>query len=299
METIRMDFNSMADVLEYIGDTPRNLKTGDIFTSHDYSEDHDPGWYGHATWDETIAFARHGWHTGTQQLTEQLAQVEQRVAMEPGSYRYDVHGLFFDVGTVLTGEPECWLEQEETPKRRIFRLRLNPSSGSYTEAHKIVNRGAAMVALADLLQSDPNNIVELEICRINQTKDFGKKGEKYRHEYILHMGTSPIDLDTLAFAIAHPAYNRRLMLAVMERLSGHVYDGTYGTSIADDRQSITTDDDGARTLYLPRATCGKYWDQKARKVKYDPYWDVMKPFETAEGTAKWVTEVARQLMGAE
>lgn len=226
-----------------------------------------------ADWAEAAKLARTGWHEGVKDMSDKLERIENHVKYEPANYYWDVTGLSFDIGTVMTGEPECWLEQDMEPRKKMFRIHVNPSSNGDTTVEQLMNRGAAVVALVNLLQSDPNNIVELDIYRVNSTGT-----------YVVRMGLGPIDLDALAFCMAHPSYNRRLMFAITEKQAKFRYSGNYGSSVdgmEHQTEAISTDEDGTTIIYIPRGIDDGN----------------MTTFNTIEGSAQWVNRMAKELLG--
>ena len=157
-------------------------------------------WTGDACWADMIDMAQTGWTAGTTDIINQIDQIEHVQDEELSGYRFDVTGQFFDVGLVVSGEPECWFEQEMEPTRKVVSICSNISSSGGIEAGTLARRGAAIIALVDQLQT-AGYIVEL-------TAVAGlSNGEKTMFVW-WEFGCTPLDIDAAALVLAHPGWFR-------------------------------------------------------------------------------------------
>ncbi|MDP2160433.1 MAG: hypothetical protein Q8K02_08130 [Flavobacterium sp.] len=160
------------------------------------------------TWEEAVNFFVNGWPT-SKKIKIQAENLEKSFEI-PHGYKYNTTGEILDVGTFLTGKPECWLEPEMVDNRKLYKIVINSSYSCNVHQQNIINRGIAIVSLIDLLQ-DEGHIVELEI--VETVKNIMDKNE-FSIRFIL--GTSPLDIDKLSFMIANPAFLRRIIFAICE-----------------------------------------------------------------------------------
>jgi hypothetical protein len=151
--------------------------------------------------------------TGDPLLAEKLAHkvdaVESLLDSEGVEIIRDVVGDFFDIGTVLSGEPECWWREEMAPQRDTIRIESNFVLSANISEDMLMNRGGAIVALCDSL-ADAGYGVDLRMVA----------GIEYRRQYFMvDVGVSckPLDIDSVAFCLAHPATLRRLIFGLMEK----------------------------------------------------------------------------------
>jgi hypothetical protein len=257
---VRQEFEGLFDMLDHIGN-PDELKRG-------HSQGTGQGdWYGTPTFGGAIDLAREGWEAGTAQITARMREIE-RAEVEMGiKYDWDVVGESFDVGKMLSGEPECWLQPEPDVARKLIRIYVNVCCSAGISPAEINNRGAAVVALVDVLQKDPSNIVELHVGSVSS--DFRPYN---RQEQVVMFGASPLPLNAISIALAHTAFFRRLIFAVIDRNNGGDYSG--GGRV----EELSAKEQEEYSLYLP----GSFYDQKRK-------------FDTPESSARWVEEQVARL----
>ena len=125
-----------------------------------------------------------------------------------------VSGLFFDVGLVLSGEPEAWLEtvetEEETKGSKVVTLALNCTVSGAIRAATIQARGAAMLALAVLLERSGRSV------RIIVGDATTSDGHSLYAETLIKDAGEPFDLDKLAFWLVCPDVLRRCFFRICE-----------------------------------------------------------------------------------
>lgn len=213
---------SAADLLDWIN------------SRHDFNDDcssqdrlHPPEqkWDLGAGWGGAVSMVRSGWHDGTADLAARLDLVKHAMREEAHGYKFDVTGRFFDVGLVMSGEPECWLEQDYQPVRKVCRIQANGAYSWDTAADTIRNRGAAIVALADHLQQS-GWIVEISLYYVGL--GHGDADENSNTVVRVDVATNPIDIDELALLLAHPAGFRRLGFAAEEAANANLNLSGYG-----------------------------------------------------------------------
>lgn len=211
-----------------------------------------------------------GWHVGTEEIAAKLKDLRHRVEEEPAGYFNAVVGQFFDIGLVLSGEPECWFEQAFEEKRKVVKVAVQTLASCAIPADLIKNRGAAVVALVEKLQAE-GFIVELEVIIYAGSSDRYSLGNCPFITVKLNLGCSPIDIDTAAFCLAHPAFTRRLGFAIFEAvIKGDC--GTYGSG----RAGVSDYKDDTADVLLGRFI----------NISYPE----ISQFTTLEGSARWVRE---------
>jgi len=184
--------------------------------------------------DNAIKMAREGWDEGEQftkrysaGLFESLSTVVEREYPV-----YDVEGTEIDIARFMDGEPECWQRMEtrvtEGTGRKLIRIVLNMATSGGVSGATMLAKGAAIAALAELLEFAGHGV---QIDLVDGTSAGG----------MLHIETwirikdfdQPIDLPRVAFALAHPATQRRLWFAMAENFPADIYqavvaDQSYG-----------------------------------------------------------------------
>lgn len=189
---------------------------------------HGAEWSGTNSLPEAFDLARKGWHDNLVEVEQVAGQVEQTITTDlfqtTFEARYDVAGAEVDLGRFLSGEPECMVESlpiRISRQGRAVRVVVPGVYASSTKKEAILNRGAAVVALADLLARAQH---PLEVW-VSYTVAAGSgKGNKDDVEpdvgiYVkVQAANEALDVPRLMFAIAHPASPRRIGFAAFERL---------------------------------------------------------------------------------
>lgn len=194
-----LTFTSVEEILDYI-----NSKN---FTKPTSRKTYTNG-FCNFSWKEAISFMKNGWSTSKKIRIE--AENLEKSLEAPHGYKYETTGEILDVGTFLTGKPECWLEPDMVDNRKVYKIVVNSGYHANVNKNIIENRGIAIVSLIDLLQED-GHIVELEIVKVTNNI-LNKKELKIKFE----IGTSPLDIDKLSFMVANPAFLRRIIFAIEE-----------------------------------------------------------------------------------
>jgi hypothetical protein len=197
------------------------------------SRETEEGFFTSATFDDVLKFARRGWPEGAAHAKRLLSQFTLPPLIETHSATFhDVTGAYVDVGQYVQGTPECMVNftPDTRPIRFVKIIVSAVYSGSFT-TDKAINRGVTIAAVIDALESRGIRC-DVELVTALSGHDNGKL---FIH-LPLKVSENPLNLDTLTFAIAHPAYLRRLIFAIMEIQSPAVRSnfsvgGTYGNVI--------------------------------------------------------------------
>lgn len=205
------------------------------------------------SWREAIRLGREGWQEGVHDLALRVEQVEKHLDINSGTYHWDVSGQLFDVGTMLTGQPEHWLEPDLAEIQAPVKILVNMGINCAQSRDAIRNRGAAIVAAVDTLQKAGHH-VDLElVCPsfFNGCNDLpGGSSKKVREVggMSITIQTDPLDLDMMAFAFGHESFVRRLFFGWQEIHFGAIRVYRYGfpTDLEDSASR-----DGTPTIYFP------------------------------------------------
>lgn len=181
----------------------------------DSSQGRGDSWAG-ASYSVARSLASNGWPEGRRLVEEQSARIVARLAksVHRPEVSYDVVGDCFDMGRVVTGEPENamqWTQSEATAHGpKIHNIVVNyVASASYT-AEQLQRRGIAIAALVDAL----------EYCdyRVGVTVAYGVQasfGDVCASVQVKEP-SEPMQMDKLAFVLGHPAMLRRIGFKYME-----------------------------------------------------------------------------------
>jgi hypothetical protein len=165
-----------------------------------------------------------------ERLSEMLDWVPERTL--------DMIGYEPDIDLFLDGELECMVEDMivEAPKTgKVFTLLLNTTYPGFTDADDVLRRGAAVAGLVEAFQMLD---LELEVWVENTVSSRDTNGKFWSMLTKVHNAGENLDVDAIAFPIAHPSWLRRIVFACKEGESAKVRDsfgfyqhGGYGNCI--------------------------------------------------------------------
>jgi hypothetical protein len=215
-KVVRHDFESVGDFVRYASETKAAADVS-VASREPCSTN---GFFGTFTFSQAVELASAGWPEGAARVVELREGCEAFLAAAKAAktrgYGWDVTGDFIDVGRLLSGEPECCgLEQDGRGLgSRVVSIRLNACVSASVSTDAITARGLTVLVAADLLESCG---IRCEILVSQATYNDSRLVET---NVCVKAPGVPIDIDRLAFAIAHPSFFRRFGFAFCEA-NGH------------------------------------------------------------------------------
>lgn len=162
---------------------------------------------------EALALARNGWPEGLERIKKMAGRISRHLAsavMEQAMV-YDVVGESPDVGAFLSGEPEHMMRFEEAEGApKVIRVTVNICASGGIGKEVLMRRGAVACALVDC--------IERAGFRAEVIATFGSKanGNAWFFTMPAKRPEEPLNMDRMAFILAHPAFLRRLIFRAME-----------------------------------------------------------------------------------
>jgi len=211
------------------------------------------------SWDEALDAILIGWPQGTQLITEKIQGLSLDIGrgMLREEFTPAVAGWFFDVGLVCSGHPECWLTPQNTDEvitsgKKIVRIGVNAAVSAGVSSDAILERGAAILALADLLEVTGRSVILTQYCAVT------KGNSNFCGSVALKAAGEMLDIDSLAFWLVCPDSFRRCWFRVMETIpnakSLGAFGPEYGFPVADYGQE---DSD----VFLPGIRSAQKWSR--------------------------------------
>lgn len=207
---VTADYRTWADYLADLGKLDRASTT-----------------YGGRSWaraanvGEAQDIADRGWPAGMEKVRSislpALNAVTPALVQDAG-WGWDVTGASYDVGELLTGNPECWLSQSQMASKPCVTIAANVVSSSGVPAEMLELRGAAVVALTMALQSSGYAVRVLMVE--GALEAYGESRSVYQRVCLTDDNGGPMDTDRILFALAHPASTRLLAYNNLDRLTG-------------------------------------------------------------------------------
>ena len=170
----------------------------------------------HKSFQSMIRMATEGWPDGRDEIEKFVIDIEKKVMgyLPVVEVAHDVQGQWFDVGAYITGDPECYgLFQDtdyynEKKGGKIIHIVLNVDVSS-----KPFKRGAAGVAIIDALERSGHRVVADAIANT-----VGRDNRLLETRIRVKNSDEPVQLDKLAFLVAHRDILRHMLFACWERL---------------------------------------------------------------------------------
>lgn len=197
-------------------------------------------YFGEATYEHAERLAREGWASGLERvnsISEALGTVVGQY-IKKVEFHYDVAGSTVDVGRYLSGEPECMMEFHEEVRRsnsgRIVNVTVDIGMAGVIGSDVIFNRGAAVVALVDALET-AGLVAEINLAISNGYK-YTHPGQKPFYFLVpLKKAGEALEMDRLAYALCHKAMYRRHIFCWQESQTNEIrkqmgVSDTYGSS---------------------------------------------------------------------
>ena len=260
-ETVDYVFESLNDFADYVSTTPvaaRWMGRDAGLSSADTSDD-DWEWHGGATLEDAVALARDGWPEGREEFAGRLMDAAAAKTSQGRSEMFElsVAGLRPDIGAYCAGAPECMLQVSAGADvtARVVYLTVGLSNSCTVQPAAVRNWGAAVCILIDSIEAQDQS-VELTGAFSSfggGRKSPGTKGYTVNTDVLLKAAGAPLDVDCVAFAMAHGGMHRRMQFRLIET-DDVLYDGhgdAYGTS----RTPSTMD---ARAVLIPSITNGGF-----------------------------------------
>lgn len=229
------------------------------------------------SFDEAVKLLRGGWTDGLRKVAELSEKVTAAIGAPAPEMQMvpDVQGGAIDMGAYLAGEPESmttWFE--ELGQHKIVHFVINMAASAGVNANSTLARGAVIAATIDALESAGNRCVVDVLNSVSHT---------WRFTTVVRIkdAQDPLDMERLAFAVAHPSMLRRLTF------------GHYENEEAEARGMIGVHWGYGTPQAIPKQLRG---DVNIEKMLGNEEWPISKAVATAIG---WMRDAGIELDGFE
>lgn len=219
-----MEFDSLSQYKRFMIDN-RNFDKCDKLSSMKRNE-----WSGSYTYDDFITVLDDGDENVMKKMKiatdKEVAILEKKYEEKLNGYKFDVTGQFFDVGLVLTGVPEVWLEPEYEPEEKVqVELVIDGAFSANFSKDKIVKAASRILSIAKVLDEKG---VEVKIRIVSGNERYTRKDKG-----IMYMSTlikdydEPINYKKVSTLLS-PTYHRRGTFKMIEMIAGQKIGDGYG-----------------------------------------------------------------------
>jgi hypothetical protein len=216
------DYNYNADSWDEFIHDMKTLPRMQAWHGRSQSEDGESYFTRSDSWHHCIHLMEHGCPATTQAV--ESASV--KVTFEAGpTWEYAPVGAFPCIPGYAAGVPENMfvpLDDGASNAKPIVRIAVNIVCSGWVDAQDIINRGAAVIALIDKIQSEGQRVELVAFCHVE-----GRGDDRIVASVTVKRPEEPVDMDRIGFALAHPSMLRRAMFRVIECLCPYYLNG-YG-----------------------------------------------------------------------
>lgn len=202
-------FSDLSKMLDFVDNIDHSH-----FTAHGQGDRHAP-WNTDASdvtftktpnMDAALRLGREGWSEGVTKAAEILDMLDAEQPMRLKRQNAMVGGAV-SVGRMLAGNPIHMRRRAKQPGRKIIRLAVATSTSFSVDGDDMIIRAACVAAIVDLLEL---NNYSCEI--IGYSTSSRRKDHVCNVVQLKHAGEA-LNLNDLVFALGHPSFLRRIILA--------------------------------------------------------------------------------------
>lgn len=225
------DFESLDSMVDYVEDNGAQGRW-----KYDPHSRHRAGsFHGRHGWKATIKAARLGWKEGREAFAGKVMAAKVMASIEKrDAFDYDVAGYRPLVPLYAAGCPAHMLTvvDSESMTSNVVRLQVDLCAGAGRSSESLVNWGSALCVLVDALTTAGQSVEVIGSIRVTRTGD--DSVESVTANTVIKPAGQSLDIDRMAFALAHPCYLRRLFFALVESVPETYkgYNSGYGACAA-------------------------------------------------------------------
>ena len=212
-----------------------------------------------------VELARTGWALGRERVEEQAMRFRDDVVRDhaetfarPATVRAFA-GPMVNVGRYIAGVPDAMLTRKRTEMESpVVDILCNVAASGSIGAETYFTRGAAIAALADLLELTGRRV---RVRTVMATQTTGNGTHSINIYTTIKNPGDPLQLDALAFTLAHPAFMRRLGFSIMEQAPKKVR-AAIGIGDCGYGYGTPTNVDNTADIYMPCILSSEDWSER-------------------------------------
>jgi hypothetical protein len=171
------------------------------------------GWYGTADYAASLILLREGWTEGRERFVSGLSSLAPPT-IKTMQRRLDVAGAYPIAAMAAAGAMDCMVDLGETIiQRPNLKMVVGVSAGGGIDAKCITNRGIAIASLIDAIETSGTRLELIAERRATSGR------WDLRHSITVKELDQPLELDRLAYVLAHPSMLRRTLGRIEEQVT--------------------------------------------------------------------------------
>lgn len=181
-----------------------------------------PKWYGTKSFQDAYLLGTKGWQQGVNMAHKLSGELVQEIVGKVylPEIEFDVIGSDYDLDAYLKGEPECWYRfvtsEQTAPSSSLISILINCTTSGSNTAKQMLMKYIPVVALVELLEYAGKRVQVDCVASI----DSGWGAGSQHSEMLVRLKEYgyPLDLQSIAFGIAHPSMLRRFFFRWCETI---------------------------------------------------------------------------------
>ena len=182
------------------------------------------------SFDDALKLAWEGWAEGLNMMSESVEELRPYTAAltKTPDWEFAPAGALPNVAAYCAGDPCSMM----TPTvsfaggKPIVRFLVNITASAFVSAETMMRRGAAILSVIEYLESGGMSC-ELVMVEAGREERGIESGSWSEYRIMLKHAGAHLDMDRVAFALAHPSMLRRLLFRTIEQCGDLRKDGLY------------------------------------------------------------------------
>lgn len=191
-------FESVSEYVQYAidGDGYRNKKQGFV---------------------EAVRMSKEGWPDGHKNIVNSVSgSLDHLNPVEGDGLVPTVAGPIFNIDAMVAEQPEQFYNFDEVEDNRpVLKLACQFSAQGFFNAQAFLNRGSAVLSLVEILERSG---IPVELWGYANTQSSDGTDRFQRIDVKIKTSGEPLDVDRIAYVLAHEDWYREIGFAVKERL---------------------------------------------------------------------------------
>jgi len=201
-------WDSLAEAIEFAD----KGKRGSDFSASSREEG---DWSGTPNWPYMLKVAENGWTKGRALVAASLETIFSTGAAtlaNAAAIDYDIAGHYPDTALASSGETFAMINAGDlSAEKPVVKLVVNITASAGIKAKHLANRGAAVAALVDQIESAGHS------CEIHAVRSTVGYQDHFTCEcVVVKRAGERLGVDEIAFGLGHPSMLRRVCFALME-----------------------------------------------------------------------------------
>ncbi|MBI1363724.1 MAG: hypothetical protein GC134_07035 [Proteobacteria bacterium] len=224
-----VEVDSIAQLLHWAENAPQ------VWESDPASRQKSPDraeWTGTKSFEDAVRLGRFGWPEGRQLLEKVLEDYKPPQYQQPvPKITWDVAGGTPDVPRYVAGAPDAMIPPDENVRQQkpIVRLVVHITYAAVVSPKAIINWGAGMVSHIHRLEAAGVQVEVTGVWYSTPSDHIMSNGPQVAIRFPLKRADQALNLDRIAFWLAHPSSFRRIEFSCLERMNVEKwYRGGYG-----------------------------------------------------------------------